>query len=390
MTKDQQPKTSLARFWIKILLYALIASSLPVILTSAWMYVGESMPLQLVAWMQASDSPVLYRPGWGNRDPQFKVTSINTQRPEVMALGSSRILQFRGHFLDQNPDAFYNAAAPAWQIPQIQWVLNNSTHKPNIIILSIDPPWFNEAYAGDPIFEAPVSDLARLGEVNQTYVRELISEEDDRLEFDYGQLLGRTEPGGSGGIALGMRAINDGHGFRNDGSEQYGDFLVAQYLWQPNMRGHHIGLFERGEEMYVAGDTISEERMQEFTQLLDTAQQHDILVIGFLPPYMPSLFEMLAESERHTYMHGLAPRLEELFAEYDYPFFDYSNGAWVGATDEDFFDGWHHSERIALQMYIEMARQVPELQPYSNLEALQEIVYSAPDTFRVFPFMAQQ
>lgn len=369
--------------------YGLSVFLLVGLMSGGWMYVGESMPLQVVAWMQAGDDPVLYRPGWGNRDPQFKVTSINTHQPEVIAFGSSRILQFRAQFLDQNPDAFYNAAAPAWQLPQLQWVLEHIEHHPQIIILSVDPPWFNEAYAGDPIFQDPISDLERIGEVNRTYVRELFKDADeDRLDFDYARLWAREEPGGSGGMALGMRAINDGHGFRNDGSEQYGDFLVAQHLWQPNMRGHHIGLFERGEEMYVEGATISAARMAELSDLLAYAHEHNIFVVGFLPPYMPSLFARLATSERHTYMHSLAPRLRDTFEQYNYPFFDYSNGAWLGATDEDFFDGWHHSERIALQIYINIAREVPVLQGYSDLDALQQIVYTAPDTFRVFPFVA--
>jgi len=355
------------------------------LLTSGLIYIGESMPLQIVAWMQQSDLPILFRPGFGNRDQQFKRISVDTQQPAVMVLGSSRVLQFRAHFLTQNPGAFYNAAAPAWQLPEIEQLLKTINHQPEIIVLGVDAPWFNDAYEGDPIIEPPSTMWERLFVVNRTFLQERL----EGKEIDIQQALARVEPGGSGGIALGGRAIRDGHGFRNDGSEQYGDFLVAQHLWQPNMRGHHRGLFHDGEDMYVPGQIVSQESMQQMRDILAYAQEQDILLIGFMPPYMPSLWEAMRGDPRFAYIADLIPQLETLFAEFGYPFFDYSDGRLLGATDEDFFDGWHHSERIAAQLFINMARDVPQLAQYSDLDALQEIVNSASDTFRVFGFIAQ-
>jgi hypothetical protein len=301
-----------------------------------------------------------------------------------MMLGSSRVLQFRGQFLNLQPDVFYNAAAPAWRLPEVRTLLFSMKHRPKVIILGIDYPWFNDAYEGDPIVEPPINFWQRIFVVNRSYLQDVIAAD----SFDMQRMLRREEPGGSGGLALGKRAIIDGHGFRNDGSEQYGDFLVAKHLWQPNMRDLHRGLFENGEDMYVTSDTVSETGMQQFREILDWAQSENILLVGLLLPYMPSLWEQMAVSERHTYIPQTQAELAKLFAEYDFPLFDYSNGVDVAATDEDFFDAWHSSERIALQVYINITRDVPELQPYSDLDALQTIVNTAPDTFRVFPFVA--
>jgi hypothetical protein len=382
--KNLKLKVKSVSFFLKIISYTL-PFAIPFLLTTgSLIYVGESMPLEVVIQMQASDEPVLYRVGYGNRDQDYKLMSVEYRQPEVMMIGSSRVLQFRGQFLNNEPDVFYNAAAPAWRLPELRNLLFNMQHRPNVIIIGMDYPWFNDAYQGDPIVEPPANFWKRVFVVNRTYIQEVLAGED----FDLPLLFARDEPGGSGGMALGQRAIIDGQGFRNDGSEQYGDFLVAQHLWQPNLRDKHLGLFENGEDMYVEGDTVSETEMNQMRAILDWAQAEDILIIGMLPPYMPSLWEQMIVSERHTYIPQAQMQLNELFAEYNFPLFDYSNGADVGATDEDFFDGWHSSERIALQVYINIVREVPELQPYSDLDALQEIVDTASDTFRVLPFVA--
>jgi hypothetical protein len=308
-----------------------------------------------------------------------------------MTIGSSRVPQFRSELLNLNPDAYYNAAAPAWQLEEITRLLHTMNHRPDILILGIDDAWFNAGYAGDPIVQPPISDYARFFIINRDFIQAVIQDvmNGGTFDMDISKLLARVEPGGSGGIAIGMRAIIDGHGFRNDGSEQYGDFLVAQHLWQPNLRGLHMEWFDKGEDMYVRGAVVDTTAIQQLQEILDFAQENDILLIGLYPPYMPSLLEKIADSPDHTYLHDSTSQVAALFAEYNFPYFDFHNGADGGATDEDFFDGWHPSERIAAQIFIHITRAVPELQPYTDTETLQNIINSATDTFRVFPFVAR-
>lgn len=371
--------------FIRNLLFIVLPVALPVLLlTGGLIYTGESMPLDMVIRAQASETPVLFRPAYGNRDQQFKRKAVDYRQPQVVMLGSSRVLQFRAQFLNLKPDAFYNAAAPAWRLDEVEKFLRDITHTPDVLILGIDLPWFNANYDGDPIVREPVSDFARIWNINRTVLQDALGGD----SFDVEMLLARDEPGGSGGVSLGFRAIRDGHGFRNDGSEQYGDFLVAQHLWQPHVRGRDMGWLADGIEMYTPADAVSDALFEQFVTILDLAQERDMLVVGFLPPYMPSLWANMIEDPRFGYVRELLPRLEALFAERGLPYFDFSDGALLGATDEDFFDGWHPSERIALQAYINMARDVPQLALYSDLAALQEIVNTAPDTFRVFPFVS--
>ncbi|MEO1289569.1 MAG: hypothetical protein AAFV93_17530, partial [Chloroflexota bacterium] len=251
------------KFIWKLALFCLPIAIPFLIVTGSLIYVGESMPLGEVVRLQEGTLPVLFRPAYGNRDQDFKLMATNQRQPEILLIGSSRMLQFRGQFANLNPDAIYNASAPAWEIEEVSRLLFTMQHRPDVIVFGMDYPWFIDDYPGDPIVEPPTNWWSRIFVVNRSFLQDVLEDtlEEEEEHVDYVRLLTRDEPGGSGGIALGRRAIIDGHGFRNDGSEQYGDFLVAGHLWQPNLRGHHMGLFAEGAEMYTEGDTLSDDAL---------------------------------------------------------------------------------------------------------------------------------
>jgi hypothetical protein len=137
--------------------------------------------------------------------------------------------------------------------------------------------------------------------------------------------------------------------------------------------------------MYVYGDTVSAARLAELEELLRWCSDRSITVIGFLPSYMPTLYPQMTADGKHTYAAKLDDALAPLLARYGGDFFDFSDGAALGATDDDFFDGWHASERINLRMYRQMLAALPDLLgQYSDAAALQAADAGASDTFAVF------
>lgn len=378
---------ALRGFWIRLALFLLPFAGGFLLFTGTMIYIGESMPLRLVAWLQQRDDNILFGYRYGNRNQQFKSISANLRQPTVMALGSSRILQFRAGFFNRAPAEFYNAAAPAWRLPEVSRLLYSLDEAalPEVLILALDSPWFNANVQGD-IFPADVSDFANVFLINRSFIQDVIRGVDfERPGFRLGQYLERIEPGGSGGLALGMRAIRDGHGFRSDGSEQYGDFLVAQWLWQPQQRENHLNWMREGRDMYAYGDTVSERAMAELTALLDYAARHSITVIGFLPSYEPQLWAEMIAGGQHSYITALTPRLQALFDRYDFPFFDFSDGGAFGIQQEEFFDGWHASELGNLRLYLYMLSALPEvLGRFSDEQTLQQIADNATNTWDVF------
>ncbi len=366
-------------FLIKLALYAL-PFAIPFLLLSGFMiYTGEAMPLSWVARTQMGDDPVLYRPRYGSRDMDFKVISANLREPEILTVGSSRVLQFRAQFFNLQPRAFYNTGAPSWTLDQVVELVKRLDFTPRILILGVDQSLFNDAVV-NTTFDPQVSDFAHLFMVNRSFMQEVI----DGEEFDIGRYLARVEPG-HGGLALGLRAIRDGHGFRNDGSEQYGDFLVAHWIYPQNERQYHLDFVDKGMLQYAYGDTVSASRMAQLEDFLTWCKDRGITVIGFAPSFMPTLYQKITNDGRHGYLQKLQAVLPDVFAQYDFPYFDFSDSTALGATDEDFFDGWHASEQINLRMYRQMLDALPDfLGGYSDTAYLAAADAGATDTFDVF------
>jgi hypothetical protein len=369
-------------FLLKLLLFALPFAIPFLLFTGFLIYTGESMPLSRVVALQMGDEPVLYRPRYGNRDPQYKLLATNTRQPDVVAVGSSRVLQFRSMFFNRDRGNFYNAGGPAWQLEHVIHLVESLSYTPQVLILALDQPWFNEAYPGDPFEPSlePSSDFDHIFMVNRSVMQSLL----DGEPLDISRMLQRREPG-YGGMALGLRAIRDGHGFRNDGSEQYGDFFVARFLYPENERARHLSLMENGQDMYARGSEVSQSALQQVERLLQYCDERGIFVIGFLPSYMPSLYQQMIAGGQHTYIERLPERLAPLFEQHSFAFFDFSDGSVLQASDGDFIDGWHASERMNLRLYTEMVRVFPGvLGSYSDLEWLEATDANAVDTFNLF------
>ncbi|HVU14074.1 MAG TPA: hypothetical protein VHD90_22500 [Phototrophicaceae bacterium] len=380
MIEPQARQRSRRRFLLKLILFVLPFALAFFVLTGFLIYTGEAMPLWLVARIQMTDSPVLYRPRYGDRDPEFKMISANLRQPQVMTLGSSRVLQFRSLFFDKDPHAFYNAGGPGWTLDQVQQVLQGLTFTPKVVIIGLDQPWFNDAYVNDSPVPPPTNDFANIFMINRSFLQDVVAGQ----EFDIGHYLKRVEPG-HGGLALGLRAIRDGHGFRNDGSEQYGDFLVAHWLDMPTERRHHLDMLHAGQDMYVDGDTVSPSRLQQLNDVLAWCQQRGIFVIGFQPSFMPSLYPQLIGDGQHTYVTKLDAAIQPIFQKYGDAYFNFADSSKLGATDDDFFDGWHASEQINMRLYMQMLKALPDpLGQYSDLSFLQTTDANVKDTFEVF------
>lgn len=371
------------RFLLKLALYALPFAVPLLLLTGFMLYTGESLPLRIVASMQAGES-ILYRPRYGNRDLAFKTLSANLRQPAILSAGSSRVLQFRAQFFNRQPDQFYNVGAPAWTLDQVEQLLHDLSYSPRVLILGLDQPWFNDAYVPD-VIDPPVSDFAHIAAVNRAFLHDALLGE----QFDISRYLARVEPG-EGGLALGLRAIRDGHGFRSDGSEQYGDFLIAHWLDPQLERQRHLDYLRDGAEMYVFGDTVSPSRLAQLDALLQWCEDRGITVIGFLPSYAPTLYQQMIAAGNHTYIQQLDAALQPMFAQYGFAYLDFSDGASLGAADADFFDGWHASERIYLRLYQHMLAALPEmLGAYSDPAFLASAEAGATDTFRVFSSLSR-
>ena len=90
------------------------------------------------------------------------------------------------------------------------------------------------------------------------------------------------------------------------------------------------------------------------------AAQNEILVIGFMPPYAPSINDLMESKGSYEYINKVSIEINRLFRLYGYKYFDYTS--MDNTNDSQYIDGFHGDETV----YELIAREINVLFEYSN------------------------
>ena len=92
------------------------------------------------------------------------------------------------------------------------------------------------------------------------------------------------------------------------------------------------------------GETPDAESLAQTEALLAFCARAGIEVTAFLPPYAPSVWQRMQETEQYGYISATFAALETMFARYGFEVFDYS---YLPETnDSQYVDGFHGSDRV--------------------------------------------
>jgi len=339
-------------------------------------YTGESFSYSSVLDMQESDNNLLYSPYELEATFSYKVSYLQNYAPEVVILGSSRSLQYRSMFFNRNRDVVYNAGGHTWGLQEMLWMTEyfDSDSLPDVIIMALEQPDFRaqDSFAYRPLpIDPDESSLDRsvAGIANVTSA--ILG---DRMTLS--QILSPDES------RLGLAALSFGHGFRFDGS-----FQVAQTILDTldeRRERHRIALQEQSTSYFSPATAISTHNLGQVENLLQWAIENDIYVIAYFPPFSESIYEGMMASGEFSYMPESSDALTTLFDTYDFPFFDFSNPAWLGAGDEALYDGIHAGEWLYMRIHTEMLRALPDvLGDYADVETLEAWMAASDNLFDV-------
>ncbi len=373
------------RFLAKLALFALPVAAVLSIPVAFAVHMGEALPVRAVVTMQQGEMPILYGPT--DRDPilSYKLLSTLVRRPDVVIIGSSRVLQFRSQFFDKNPAAFYNAGGEGWGIDEIRTLVEHldRDHGPKILIVGLDQVWFDSDYVSWE--EAPILTTDDVGVSFSRLIpstRKLI----DTLiagDVEFGDVLDPHE-WLHNQAGLGLDALQGARGYRNDGSHQEGDLLQNPTLGDL-ARKHDIEKAPEGWRQFVQGNDVAEPMLVQLDSFLQMAQDKGMTVIGFGPPFMPTIYHIMIDGGKTEYLPKSAAQIEALFARRGWHYFDFTDPTGIGGSDKEMYDGWHSSELLSLREYIAMLKALPEaLGAYSDVQALEDIAAKAQNPLEVF------
>lgn len=366
------------RFWTRVACFLAPFAAVLALPVGVMFQSGELTRVDDVVDRQLGAEPVLFGLAYSNPVKYYKARALARRRPHVLALGSSRVMQLRAA-LFATPD-FYNAGGAVATVWDFRRVLRrlDPADPPQTLLLGLDqwmfnPRWGDRADVGERDFMSADSVLNIVQRRWYAVYRDLW-----QGKIDLPRLMRARGPD------VGLNAVLNEKGFRNDGSYLYGDVVYHPEKCEPAGCGFDY-TFERiakGEQRFEWNDRVDAEAVAEIDRVLDAAAGLGMRVVGFLPPFPPAVLERMRAAGRYAYLADIAGALRPTFSHHGFALFDFTDVGPLGATDAEFVDGFHGSEKTYVRMVLVMARETPALAGLVDVPRLERGLAGA-DRFQV-------
>lgn len=327
-------------------------------------YVGEFCNIDTIIHKQSEDHSIIYGTGYNGQGKYYKLSSANYYQADIIAFGTSRVMQFKSdYFIDE----FYNCGGIVGEnYDEYLNCLKNLNYKPKMIILGLDEWVFNPAWNSScntytdyiAIEMVDRSKIVMLTDMIRDYTRgEWKISEINNYEMNYG-FNGR---------------IRD-NGYLWDGSYYYGYTYREPECQNDYMFADTIERIEENRSRFEWGDRVDDETVTFLEELLKYCKENNIYVIGFAPPFAPSVYDKMIKSGHYEYMLEIDPICEELFAKYGCEYYSYMDGTLLGVDDTYFVDGFHGGEVVYGYIVQDMIAKGSDICKNVNEEKLTSLI----------------
>ena len=301
----------------------------------------------------------LFGLGYSYYDKAYKFHMTDeVERPEVLALGSSRIMQVKRSVV--SPDySFYNAGGAIQNARELPLFINKLHDSPKLILVNIDQWWFNRAYIAEDLpfspsvyDDEPALDMHKRGQFVCDFYTDLV-----KGKISLKKVFSSPH--------IGLNAICNENGFAADGSRYQGDMILAPEVQEDYNFKNVLGRIRDGNLRFQYGDEADSSMVSVVGDFLNQCVARKIKVVAFLPPFAPYVYQRMQETGKYGYISKLYDMLRPLFDQYEgCSLYDFTDVTDTGAHNYDFDDGFHGSEIIYNGMIRQMVRRDSTLAPF--------------------------
>ncbi len=256
---------------------------------------------------------------------ELKYFTAEYLKPNILAVGTSRVLQFRDRHFKKNT-SFYNAGLIAENLRQYIDYLNKLNFKPKIIILGLDQYFFNKKYA-----ENKQGRLTIKGNID---LKKLLINS-SRITYSNISLLRKLSNFPKN---IGLGAVVYSAGFRSDGS----------YLYQKSKHSNFkdtIRRIKKGNRRFEYGYRVYLRAISQVKEILNICYERDIYVVAIIPPYAPFVYEKMKCCGKYVYIDKIYESIKNSFARYGFELYDFTNMT-DSTNDTMYIDGFHGNEEV--------------------------------------------
>lgn len=302
---------------------------------------GEFLPLEDIVHRQQADGRFcIYGTALHKDVLAHKLLSYRARQPDVVALGSSIVLQMRERFF-RIP--FYNFGGVMGSVHdgRLAADLFLQAHMPKIVLLNVDFWWFPQSYVP---YERPRAELdtARftLDKVLQPFFwifRGKLS-----LREYAGTAFGLSDPAAP--CTIGVQAREKLRGDGPDGSYYYTSQITGADLDDASPKfANALRDIDRGDNHHSFSTDVNHRSVGQFIDLIRTLQSKGITVVTYFPPLAPLVNEHL---RAHPKVDAYIPTLLRALDQAGIAYFNFLDPRSVDADDCEYVEG-HHPGDVA-------------------------------------------
>lgn len=304
--------------------------------------------------------------GYYENTPYYKLTNVDYYKTPIIALGTSRVMQFKKVFFSSD---FYNCGgAVAGNYNEYLNFLLNMKYNPECIILGLDSWVFNDGWnAGLPEYNEFVN--INHGTLNKKIILKNMFDDWNAGKWKFKDLSNYP-------LNIGFNGKVKDAGFMHDGSYYYGN------VYRNPINQVDYGFVDtrerirKGVSRFEWGDRIDNDTVVQLENLLRYCKENNIYVIGFLAPFAPSIYDEMINSGNYGYLMEITPACEKMFNIYGYEYYDFLDVRDLGVTDDFFVDGFHGSEVVYGKMMLKMLSENSLIEKYSDVNKIENILES--------------
>jgi hypothetical protein len=328
---------------------------------------GELVSVDRIVALQIErHSPTLAGTAYKNLGAEYKFKATSKKKAQVLALGSSRIMEFRSEFFTK---PFYNAGRGGGNISYVGEFMNSLPDEalPKVLIVALDHSGFIDE-------RKPNIEPLRSNENPHLRILRLIAGSSMRVYVDFlsGKFRLSQLVHDSALSKIGLTANARNSGWRNDGSYRYPEDEVETSLSPEKKYSDSIKKIRSGDEGYFRpASRLDDRRVAELFKLARFCKTKRIHLVAFLPPFAEMVYEMMRSRKKtYAYLEMLPLAISDAAAREGFVFYDFSQGLQWGISDQEMIDGLHASEKANVRLYLYMLSQDPFLSDFSDKTSL--------------------
>lgn len=373
------------KFIIKLILFLIPVGLIFIFPLAIYILGREDYSIDKVIKEQLRDPKILYGSTYNSIDKEYKKQFLTKINPTIAVIGSSRSLEFKKEFFIE-PNKFFviGNGGNLQSVESLNQFVKARTSDSDVklIILTLDP--------GEFIFRATTPQVIddQPENKNQKFIdfvsggwKKVYTDYFIGRKFSIKDLIAKSKTINN----IGLLAIINQDGYRSDGSYQY-----TKIKSEDNRQDKLNALIKKELESIrnngnssEYGEMLSNEKINFLSDSLRLCKEKNIYVMGVSVPRPTEIYQELTgpNYSYKTMVRNLPVELNKVFSANGFSYYDLSDVKLLGASDSEFLDWIHPSDKMYLRMTIYMAEKNQQFRTYVDIDKLKERLKKTKEDF---------